>query len=181
MQYLYIIKCQEFHKIGIANDVDTRLSQLSTGNPYPLDVVSIYGFQNAETVERALHQRYSDVRVRGEWFGLDDHDISDIDLVCKMLGGELVDTVSEVTEDKLDEAEDMGEIFSNGAKFDFVAMFSDGWWIERSNSKGKREYWVWRKTLETGRDYLYGGRIVDLPKSLEDMQAWRKTVMEGAK
>ena len=36
MQYLYIIKCNEFHKIGIANDVEARLAQLSTGNPYQL-------------------------------------------------------------------------------------------------------------------------------------------------
>ncbi len=158
MQYLYIIKCQEFHKIGIANDVDTRLSQLSTGNPYPLDVVSIYGFPNAETVERALHQRYSDVRVRGEWFGLDDHDISDIDLVCKMLGGELIETVSEVTEDKLDEAEESNVYIPCIEDVEKV-MNDPNYRLEYRSSNNGVYGFLWRSRYG-GRDgALYIGRM----------------------
>lgn len=149
MQYLYIIKCQEFHKIGIANDVDTRLSQLSTGNPYPLDVVSIYGFANAETVERALHQRYSDVRVRGEWFGLDDHDISNIEHVCKMLGGKLIETVAEVTDDKLEEAE-----------HDYVLTGNSVWRLEARNDRSPAGYAVFRRGKQ--KEYLGYVRGCDL-------------------
>jgi len=177
--YLYIIKCQEFHKIGVANDVESRLAQLSTGNPYPLEVQTIYEFENAEPVERAIHQRYKSVRQRGEWFTLGYDDLKNIHHICLGLGGCAYEYSKQATEDEIKEAEEIGETFPNGARFDFVAMFSDGWWIERSNSKGKREYWVWRKTLETGRDYLYGGRIVDLPKSLEEMQAWRRSIIDG--
>lgn len=185
MQYLYLISCKSgfetFYKVGISNDVESRLAQLQTGNPLELSIEACYGFDNAEIVEKSIHQAWKKEKVRGEWFSISgcENNFHDI---CKLMNGEVfIPNNYETTEDEIEEAEEIGETLQNGARFDFIAMFSDGWWIERSNSKGKREYWVWRKTLETGRDYLYGGRIVDLPKSLEDMQAWRKAVMEGEK
>ena len=182
MQYLYLISCKSgfetFYKVGISNDVEARLAQLQTGNPLKLSIEACYGFNNAEIVEKSIHQAWKNEKVRGEWFdvsGCEDN-FNDI---CKLMNGEVyVPYDYETTEESIEEAEEIGES-SHNAKFDFVAMFSDGWWIERSNSKGKREYWVWRKTLETGRDYLYGGRIVDLPKSLEEMQAWRRSIIDG--
>lgn len=86
-QYLYLIRCQRFHKIGVANDIQTRLAQLSTGNPFELEVVALYGFINAQVVEAAIHQRFSSCRRRGEWFELSEENISDFHAVCGMLGG----------------------------------------------------------------------------------------------
>ena len=67
MQYLYLIKCQQYYKIGVANDVESRLAQLSTGNPFPLEVEIVYLFDNAEVVERALHQKF---KVKGVSFNI---------------------------------------------------------------------------------------------------------------
>lgn len=53
MQYLYLIKCQQYYKIGVASDVESRLAQLSTDNPFPLKVEIVYKFDNADIVERA--------------------------------------------------------------------------------------------------------------------------------
>lgn len=107
MQYLYIIKCQEFYKIGIANDIESRLAQLSTGNPYPLEVEIYYAFDNAEIVERSLHQRYKEQRQRGEWFNLSYEDKKNIHSVCLMLGGRAYEYTGEnATEENIEEAEE---------------------------------------------------------------------------
>lgn len=87
MQYLYLIKCQQFYKIGIANDVESRLAQLSTGNPFELEVLAVYGFANAQVVEASLHQRFTNSRVRGEWFALNNSELAILDQVCQYLGG----------------------------------------------------------------------------------------------
>lgn len=59
MQYLYLIHCRnglrDFYKVGVANDVESRLAQLQTGNPLEMKILGAYGFDNAEIPERAIH------------------------------------------------------------------------------------------------------------------------------
>lgn len=51
-------------KIGIAQDVNQRLSTLRTGNPDKLSLLlKLNGNQEAE-----LHGQFSEHRLRGEWF-----------------------------------------------------------------------------------------------------------------
>lgn len=110
MQYLYLIKCQQFHKIGIATDVEARLAQLSTGNPFPLEVVVVYKFDNAEIVERAIHQRYKNIRQRGEWFNLSYDDLKDIHNICHLLGGSAFEYRGQTaTDDVIQEIEEIQE------------------------------------------------------------------------
>lgn len=168
MQYIYIIRCQQFYKIGIANDVKSRLAQLSTGNPFPLEVLAVYGFENAESVERALHQRFANTRARGEWFDLNDGDLYDITNVCLLLGG-IAGEKELPTEDEIQDAEVLA-VPTDGGKWDFAAMFADGWCMEPSNYSTKRAYWIWRKRRVGESGYIYGGRIADLPHSIEDMR-----------
>jgi FKBP-type peptidyl-prolyl cis-trans isomerase 2 len=92
MQYLYLIKCQQFYKIGVANDVENRLAQLSTGNPFELRVLAIFGYENAECVERALHQKFANRRERGEWFSLDNAEVEVLAEICDTLGGVVPDS-----------------------------------------------------------------------------------------
>src|SRR3972149_5212027 len=87
MENLYLIKCNEFYKIGIANDMESRLVQLQTGNPYVLIVDARFQFPNAGVVEKALHQRFTGVRTLGEWFKLGERDREDFLELCRMLGG----------------------------------------------------------------------------------------------
>ncbi len=90
MQYVYLIACQDYFKIGIANNVPNRLAQLYTGNPFDMKVVVVYGFENAEAIERSLHQRFRHKRVRGEWFVLSENEIEVLKSVCELLGGQNV-------------------------------------------------------------------------------------------
>jgi hypothetical protein len=172
MQYLYLIQCQQFYKIGITNDVENRLAQLSTGNPFELKVLLMYGYDNAEIVERAIHQRFANSRKRGEWFELSLGDIGELAEICQLLGGK-IDTlvVPTVNETEIEEAEVLAEP-TDGAKWDYAAMFADGWRMEMANSKG----WRWRNTkpqngtpLNSSKIFIYGGLIKDLPQPIEEM------------
>lgn len=171
MSYLYIIKCQDYHKIGIANDVESRLSQLATGNPYRLDVVVTYEFENAEVVEKAIHQRYKDKRKRGEWFELSYDDLKNIHEICLKLGGSAYEyRGGQVSDESMEEAEEMQESLPEGAKFDYAAMFADGWRMEIANENGKPRNWMWRKGSGYTRKSIYGGSITSLPYPIDEMR-----------
>lgn len=110
MQYVYLIKSDKFYKIGIANDPRSRLAQLQTGNPYELTIDSCFGFENAEIVERSLHQAFSGQNVRNEWFLLTPELISKFDSICRLLGGK-PEPFEEcpVRIDEIEEAEESSE------------------------------------------------------------------------
>jgi hypothetical protein len=174
MQYLYLIKCQQYYKIGVAADVEQRLAQLSTGNPFPLEVLAVYGFANAEPVEHAIHQRFANARVRGEWFELGENDVLAVKNICDLLGGQSANAgMPTLEEEDVEEAEIAQETANSGAKWDYAAMFADGWRMERQSAKGVNDrYWCWRRGgYGPGeRQYIYGGRIADLPYPIEEMR-----------
>lgn len=156
--YLYIIKCQEFHKIGVANDVENRLAQLSTGNPYPLEVQTIYEFENAEPVERAIHQRYKSARQRGEWFTLGYDDLKNIHQICLALGGNAYEySGGQATEADIEEADDENIYTPTMADVERVMKDSNYRLEYRSSNKGVYGL-LWRSRVN-GRDgALYIGR-----------------------
>lgn len=106
MQKLYLIECQGFLKIGVAYDVLRRVAELSTGNPFELKVLAIYGYENAQVVEGSLHQRFSTKQVRGEWFSLDENDVRDFHTLCRGLGGMMLPVPSVIDDDVIEESED---------------------------------------------------------------------------
>jgi hypothetical protein len=93
MQYLYLIECRSHsqienrYKIGITSDISRRLAQLSTGNPFPLQLHFSYEFENAEIVEKCIHQKFSKERESGEWFKLNVDQIAEVEDICRALGG----------------------------------------------------------------------------------------------
>lgn len=73
MAHVYIIRngVNGHYKIGIANNVERRLEELQVGNPVELFIVCKFFFKSrkvANKVEKSLHNRFKDHRVRGEWF-----------------------------------------------------------------------------------------------------------------
>jgi hypothetical protein len=167
MPYVYLLECQHFYKIGIANDVASRLAQLSTGNPYEIKVLAVYFFENAAVVEGALHQRFSANRERGEWFDLGKKELAVFHDVCVALGGTANTANTYVTDNDIQEAEEM-QGYSDSAKFDYSAMFADGWIMEVGNSK--KGDWRWRMFEKGNKEFIYGGLIKNLPYSLENMR-----------
>lgn len=70
MKKVYLLKTENHHKIGIANDVHKRISQLQTGNSSEIKLVTFYESPYANKIEKALHNRYSYAKKEGEWFTL---------------------------------------------------------------------------------------------------------------
>jgi hypothetical protein len=71
---VYVIGCDgRPTKIGIAQNVRKRLSQVQTGCPYELSIhYSIdCTAEDARLAERAAHRRLSAHRTSGEWFAVD--------------------------------------------------------------------------------------------------------------
>ena len=76
--YIYIVKCHQFYKIGITFDVDKRINFLQCGNPYPIEIIYLVRCPEVRLVEQSIHQCFIDKKIRGEWFILNDKDIEDI-------------------------------------------------------------------------------------------------------
>lgn len=78
---VYIIKGKEYYKIGLANDVKKRMSQLQISCPFNLSIFAIISLKTrnvATTLEKDLHERMSKKGIRGEWFNLDKEDLTNI-------------------------------------------------------------------------------------------------------
>jgi hypothetical protein len=83
MSKVYIVECGGAYKIGMATDVEKRLSQIQTNNPREAHLVAKVGVENASTghVEKALHMYYEPVRMKGEWFDLPPREAAGFKLV----------------------------------------------------------------------------------------------------
>lgn len=86
-QYLYIIECQGYYKIGVANDVVERMKHLQTGNPFLLNLYCAYEFDKSFEAERALHSNFWKQNTVNEWFLLDNRDLSTAREICVQMGG----------------------------------------------------------------------------------------------
>ena len=62
-------------KIGRSGDIQVRLRALRTASPYELKLMGWIESNAESQLERSLHKRYSDQRVRLEWFFLQPEDV----------------------------------------------------------------------------------------------------------
>jgi len=176
VQYIYLIKSKysytEVYKIGIANNPQVRLAQLQTGNPYELEIVSCYGFNDAGIVEKSLHQAYKEKRLIGEWFELNYEQVEQFDVICSLLRGIPAEFEESFPIDEIEyEDEAQSPVIADEIKFDYASMFADGWYIEPTHDgRGNYRYWQWRKSIGGKRQSIYGGRIKDLPFPVEEMR-----------
>jgi T5orf172 domain len=70
--FVYAIRCGRYAvKIGMARDPTARMLDLQAANPQKLILEHSQQLpyrRLAETVERRIHQAFSDRHIRGEWF-----------------------------------------------------------------------------------------------------------------
>lgn len=80
---IYLIKCEQYHKIGFSTNSWQRFNDLNgTGMPFKLELV-YYGFMDdARKLEKDMHKKFVDKRVKGEWFELTDEDIREFKEIC---------------------------------------------------------------------------------------------------
>lgn len=74
---IYIIELENFVKIGFTEDPVRRLNTLQTTLPMDLNVLLV--IMGGRKLEKALHYKFRDLRVRGEWFIFNDEILDYID------------------------------------------------------------------------------------------------------
>lgn len=75
---VYLLKSAGYYKVGVTLDssIQRRIAQLQIGNPFVIELVAKTGtIHNAYDVEKSLHSKFKDNRVRGEWFSLSDEEL----------------------------------------------------------------------------------------------------------
>lgn len=86
LQYgVYFIYCGDQQnspvKIGVTSDIDNRISNLQTGNPYVLKCKALIPCKDktqAYNLESYLHHRFKKKRMTGEWFRLYEFNLKSI-------------------------------------------------------------------------------------------------------
>lgn len=79
MCVLYLLKSEEYYKIGCTTVLSSRLAMLQSGNPHEIEVVYSRDIgKKALKEEKALHSKYEDKHVRSKWFKLDEKDVEEI-------------------------------------------------------------------------------------------------------
>jgi hypothetical protein len=70
---VYLIHEAGHHKIGIAINPSKRLKGIKTSCPFPVEILKTWKSENAVAVEQAIHRRFAEHRLNGEWFKLPDN------------------------------------------------------------------------------------------------------------
>jgi hypothetical protein len=75
--FIYIITNDVYiknnwYKIGLTTNIDNRLKGLQTASPIPMKAIFSKEFENVKDIESTIHDTYTDVRMEGEWFELED-------------------------------------------------------------------------------------------------------------
>ncbi len=75
--YLYLLKNNSEFKIGITGEhkPKRRLQRIRNKERIDFDVVLAFELYNYAEIETMLHKKFSDKRLHGEWFALDQQDI----------------------------------------------------------------------------------------------------------
>ena len=83
MSWIYFVESAGCYKIGVATDVQDRLSQIRTHNPHDVRLVAKVKVQNNTVghVEKALHSYYQPALIRGEWFDLNPREVAGFKLI----------------------------------------------------------------------------------------------------
>jgi hypothetical protein len=72
---VYVIKCNEYYKIGHSINFAHRLDNFRNANPYPIEVVLFLVTDYYREIEGQIHQLLDEKRVYREWFLLENKDI----------------------------------------------------------------------------------------------------------
>lgn len=76
--YVYLIKTNEYTKIGISIDPARRLDSIDGSSPYEVSLIHLIETDNMQRLETELHSQFAAKHHRKEWFLLSDEDIQQI-------------------------------------------------------------------------------------------------------
>lgn len=91
MIYFILAKGTNSVKIGIAEHVRSRMTNLQTASPFELEVLAVMGSKDHGItglreidIEQSLHRHFSPYHIRGEWFRLEGELAAFIDDFIKL-------------------------------------------------------------------------------------------------
>lgn len=67
-EYVYVISCDVYCKVGRSGDPFGRMRDLQSSNPFPLAMRWIFWAEDAVALEGDAHKALESYRIRGEWF-----------------------------------------------------------------------------------------------------------------
>jgi hypothetical protein len=79
-RYVYLFKREDLYKIGIAKAPDIRSQGIQSQSGLAHELVCSQAYENtfAQQLEKELHRKYDHVRVRGEWFRLNESELHEV-------------------------------------------------------------------------------------------------------
>jgi len=87
MNKVYLIEAEYedeiIHKIGFTrNEPLKRVKQLSTGSYSKLSIIKVFESDYALKIEKYLHKKFLNKRIKNEWFKLSYDDILEFEKLC---------------------------------------------------------------------------------------------------
>lgn len=73
--FVYVMVCEGFVKIGVATNIEDRLTTLQIGNPFEIKIIKAWRTTDPGQLEDRLHAILERYRVRGEWFKIPEEEL----------------------------------------------------------------------------------------------------------
>ena len=84
MYKVYLLQCGDILKIGYTRkSIDQRIKQMRTGNSEEFKILGFFESKWGTKIESRLHRKYKNKKISGEWFSLDEDDVSKFVADCK--------------------------------------------------------------------------------------------------
>ena len=74
--YVYVIRIDEFYKIGISKNIKNRIRNIESSSPRQTELIFSKKFDNYLKIEETLHERFKNKQVKNEWFKLTEDDLT---------------------------------------------------------------------------------------------------------
>ena len=87
---VYVLKhigFEGFYKIGITNNINKRIKQLSNGSPLGVEKIAEFQSNDAKKTESLIHDKLNEQRRNGEWFELTKEQLS---MTLKLIESEVL-------------------------------------------------------------------------------------------
>lgn len=68
----------DFYKIGVTKDLITRLRNIQTGSPLPIELFGFWHSKRSSVVESIIHSRYKQFCIGKEWFKFSSYELSSV-------------------------------------------------------------------------------------------------------
>lgn len=77
--YVYLLGGNGYYKIGCSQHKMSRAREVGSHLPFETEIVLTIPTDNRFYLEKKIQEKYSEKKIRGEWFGLNQFDIQEIE------------------------------------------------------------------------------------------------------